>query len=329
MNSLLEQLLALTGRLGLAAQTPEAMLAELRRFLAAMLIQENPGFLPVISNPAYDAAINAAAQAGAELAAQLDAAGTRLGWLSQPYLCEETAAERPAQVFGPFIDAELALVQFAFFETSSFRAVLVELPIVVAHVVEKAMLLPAGTQADANDARRFDIPAGTVWLLARRLLAEAPGYVALRVTRGSLVFSEPPQAVEPGGTLLATAATTWSLDLEPEPAPAAAAAGSDGDALEVTLPTRLVVQSNQHDGSGRRARPGRLRHRTALRRCAGQRRGRRRRHRFRVCRCRRRCGSRLVDCREPLQRVPGRRPGTGAGGTVVLAAGQHRARAGR
>ena len=108
MNTLLEQLIALTSRLSLAAQTPAVMLAELRRFLAAMLIQQNPGNLPVVANPAFDAEINAAAQAGAELAAQLDAAGTRLRFLLQPYLCEETAAERPAQVFGPFIEQRLA-----------------------------------------------------------------------------------------------------------------------------------------------------------------------------------------------------------------------------
>lgn len=245
MNTLLEQLIALTARLSLAAQTPAAMLAELRRFLAAVLIQQNPGNLPVVANPALDPAINAAAQAGAELAAHLDAAGMRLRFLSQPYLCEETAAERPAQLFGPFIDADLALVQFAFFEAVTFRAVLVELPIVVAHVVEKAMLLPAGTQVDANDAQRFDIPAGTVWLLARRLVAEASGYVALRVARGSLVFSEAPRVVEPGGALLAAAAVSWTLELEPEPAPAAEAGGSDGDALAVTLPTRLVVHSHR------------------------------------------------------------------------------------
>ena len=50
MNTLLDQLIALTGRLMLAAGVPDSMLAELHRCLAAILIQQNPKFLPVIPN---------------------------------------------------------------------------------------------------------------------------------------------------------------------------------------------------------------------------------------------------------------------------------------
>ena len=245
MNTLLEQLIALTGRLVTAAGVPQATLAELRRFLAAALIQQNPGFLPVVVNPAGDAAINDAALAGAALAAQLNATGVRLRWLLQPYLCVEAAAYRSSQVLGPFIDDELALVQFSIFETAPFRALIVHLDIFAADVRETALLLPAGTLADADDPRRFVIPAGTVWIRARRLLADAPGYVALRVAGGSLVCSELPRAVEPGGGLEVKFAVIWTLDVQPEPAPPPQPDGSDGAALELLLPTRLVVNSAQ------------------------------------------------------------------------------------
>lgn len=245
MLTLLDQLIALTGQLGLAAGVAAATLAELRRFLAAALIQQNPGFVPVVPNPALDPAINEAAIAGAELAAQLDAAGIRLRFLLQPYLEPETAADKPAQVFGPFIDGDLALVQFSFFETARFRRLLVDQQVVLAIVRETVLLLPEGTRADAGDPRRFEIPPGTVWLLAKRLVADAPGFVALRVARGSLVFDAAPQHIEPGAHLMVTKAVPWSLEVEPEPAPPGHAAGSDADALSVLLPTRLVVHSSQ------------------------------------------------------------------------------------
>ena len=243
MNSLLEQLIALTGRLALAAGVSAQTLAELRRFLAAVLVQQNPGFAPVVVVPAGDPAINDAAVAGAELAARFNAAGVRLRYELQPYLAVEAAAERASQVFGPFIDADLALVQFSVFETARFRPLIVRAALFVVDVRQAALLLPAGTRADANDPRRFDIPAGTVWIQARRLVAEAPGHVALRVAGGSLSFAELPQVVAPGGRLEVDFGALWTLDVAPEPAPPAEADGSDGAALGIVLPTRLVMHS--------------------------------------------------------------------------------------
>ena len=242
MNTLLEQLIALTGRLALAAGVPAAALAELRRFLAAALIQQNPGFVPVPVNPALGPEINDAAAAGAALAATLDAKGIRLRFIQQPYLAEESAAEVPSQVFGPFIDADLALVQFSFFETAKFLRVAVVLQLV--NVEQITMLLPAGTRVEADDPRRFGIPAGTVWLLARHLAPDAPGFVALRVARGTLLFDGMPQ-LAPDGSLNVSVAVPWTLEIEPEPAPPAAAGGSDADALSILLPTRLSLRSGQ------------------------------------------------------------------------------------
>ena len=242
MNTLLEQLIALSGRLALAAGVPEETLVELRRLLAAALIQQNPGFLPVPVNPALGPAINDAAAAGAELAASLDADGIRLRFVQQPYLAEETAAELPLQVLGPFIDDELALVQFSFYETAKFLRVGVLLQVAVVDVT--TMLLPAGTAVDAADPSRFEIPAGTLWLLARHLVPDATGFVALRIARGSLVFDNPPQ-LAPDTGITVSVAVGWALEIEPEPAPPAAAGGSDADALSVLLPTRVRVRRGQ------------------------------------------------------------------------------------
>ena len=62
MNTLLEQLIALTAGLGLPAQTPAAMLAELRRFLAAVLIQQNPGI--GFSNAMFSGSLRRPARCG-------------------------------------------------------------------------------------------------------------------------------------------------------------------------------------------------------------------------------------------------------------------------
>ena len=71
-------MIALTGRLALATGVPDSTLAELRQYLAAMLIQQNPGFLPVIPNANIGAEISDAAVAGAELADKLNTDGIRL-----------------------------------------------------------------------------------------------------------------------------------------------------------------------------------------------------------------------------------------------------------
>ncbi len=243
MNDLLAQLFALTARLAPGASMADGELAELRRFIAATLIQQNPGFQPVVRSPAYDPAFNDAAAAGAELAASLGAAGTRLSFERQAYLAPETGAQRPSRTFGPFVDDNAAFVQFSVFETAPFVTVSADIDVVFVGVRMTTMRLPVATAIDAADARRFAIPAGTVWLEGRAV-SDAVGFIALRVTGGSLVFDAPPAFVA-GTSIDASIGVPWTLELEPEPAPPSSAAGNDADALAVVLPTRLVVRSDR------------------------------------------------------------------------------------
>ena len=241
MNTLLQQLIELTGRLATAAGAAADSLASLRRFLAAWLIQQNPGFAPVVADPEADPELMQAAREGEALAAELNAAGSRLRWRREPYLAVESQAERARDVFGPFVDDELALVQFAFFENARFVVVVSHLETPFFEIREPVLLLPADSAPDAADPLRWNLPAGTVWLRAERLAAGAQGFAALRISGG--VFNAgavlPPPA--PDGTLLVPIVAPWTLSVEPEPAPAADAAGSDGNALAIELPLRLEL----------------------------------------------------------------------------------------
>ena len=241
MNTLLQQLIELTGRLATAAGAPADSLASLRRFLAAWLIQQNPGFAPVVADPEADPELMQAAREGEALAAELNAAGSRLRWRREPYLAVASQAERARDVFGPFVDDELALVQFAFFENARFVVVVSHLETPFFEIREPVLLLPADSAPDAADPLRWNLPAGTVWLRAERLAAGAQGFAALRISGG--VFNAgavlPPPA--PDGTLLVPIVAPWTLSVEPEPAPAADAAGSDGNALAIELPLRLEL----------------------------------------------------------------------------------------
>ena len=75
MNTLLQQLIELTGRLATAAGAAADSLASLRRFLAAWLIQQNPGFAPVVADPDADPELMQAAREGEVLASELERRG--------------------------------------------------------------------------------------------------------------------------------------------------------------------------------------------------------------------------------------------------------------
>ena len=241
MNDLIAQLLALTA-LECAAGVPPESLAALRRVLAAALIQENPGLAPVVPRPDVDPAINDAALAGAELAAERTAAGVRLRFVRETYLAPAPGAERPSQILGPFIDGDATLVQFAVFgPRHSWRWFSMSMSCLCKYI-DLPMLLPRETVADA-ELRNFIIPAGTVWLKAERLVPGAAGFVTLRVASGTLELSVPAAQAAPGADVQLAIGATWRLTLVPEPAPPAAG-GSDGNALSIELPTELAIQSD-------------------------------------------------------------------------------------
>lgn len=241
MNTLLQQLIELTGQLSMAAGAAADSLASLRRFFAAWLIQQNPGLAPVVADPDADPELMQAAREGEALAAELGLTRSRLRWVREPYLAADTRAERARAVFGPFIDDELALVQFAFFENARFVVVASHLQTPFFEIREPVLLLPADSAPDAADPLRWNLPAGTVWLRADRLAAGAQGFAALRISGGTFNAGAVLPPPGPDGTLLVPVVAPWTLSVEPEPAPAAEAAGSDGDALTVELPSRLEL----------------------------------------------------------------------------------------
>jgi hypothetical protein len=233
LNVILDQLLAISGRLERPSGVSENALASLRVFLSASLIQQNPGALPIEPDSSVDAAISEAAAKGAVLAAKLAETATRVRVLRDSYLTPEVTPDRPTHVFGPFVDADGSLVQFAVFESARFLTVQHTLPAPFPLVTEVLMLLPA--ESSSNDGNRtFSIPPGTVWLRARFVVGNTTGYVGLRVKKGTLKIDRAAQP-RPGNNIGVPTSAQWSLSLEPEQPPASDGNGSDANGLTVRL----------------------------------------------------------------------------------------------
>jgi hypothetical protein len=233
VNTLVQQLLELTGRLQLAGATTAQQLAELRRKIAAVLIVQDPSLMPVPDNPSADPLLQQAAKAGEILAKDWIARGIlRPRFVQDPYLADERNPEQPTEVLGPFVDGDLALVQYAFYEATKFFNVRLGESVIA--------LLPLKTVVDSADPAKWKVPAGTVWLRASRIVAGTSGWAGLRVTAGTLQAAGA-QKVTDGVQL----GNSWTLNLTPEPAPASTTAtgDSDGDAAAVTLPTQFQVTS--------------------------------------------------------------------------------------
>ena len=240
MNPILGQLLALTAALKAAAGATLEELAELRRFIAAILIQQNPGN-PIPADPAIDPAIATALEQGAALAATLSADGIRARFSQDNELAPTAHPERPTHVFGPFVDPWGNLVRFLIFENARFHAVHVRLP--NGKPSPETILLFPQPVAPRDGNRAFDIPAGTVWIRARLLVAGAAGCVGLRVARGSFSVSRP-ATVANNGKILVFSNAQWTLSVEPEQPPAGEASGSDANGATITLPQSLEVRSS-------------------------------------------------------------------------------------
>jgi hypothetical protein len=241
LNVILDQLLAISGRLECPSGVPETALTSLRVFLSASLIQQNPGALPIQPDASVVAAINEAAAEGVILAAKLAEKGSRIRVVRDSYVSPLATPDRPAHVFGPFVDANGTLVQFAVFESSRFLTVNLTVPAPFPLVTEALMFLPAESSSEDGN-RTFSIPAGTVWLRARFIVGNTPGYVGLRVNRGTLKIDRAAQR-RPGNSIGVTTNSRWELTLEPEQPPEPDGNGSDGNALAVRLPTRFEVRS--------------------------------------------------------------------------------------
>ena len=239
MNGLLAQLFALTGTLDPAEGVDAATLDALRRLLAACLVQQNPGLLPVLADPQFSPALNVAAVAGAALAAERTAAGVRLRFVRAPYLGPLSEPGRALQTFGPWVDEQASLVQFSIFETTPLRSVVIDADLPFFHVHVVLMRLPAESSIDA-DLRVVTVTPGTVWLQASRLVAGAAGYVLLRVSGGTLQLDQP-ALVLPDGSVQLVLGGGWTLRLQPEVAPPATPGGSDANALTLSLPSEFAL----------------------------------------------------------------------------------------
>jgi hypothetical protein len=239
MNPVSDQLIALTAALRPAAGADPADLAELRRFLAAILIQQNPG-IPIPVDPLMDPAMAAALTAGSVLAAQFAADGVRARFQQNNELTPTADPMRPSHVFGPFADQSGRLSRFLIFENAPFQEVHFRQPN-GNPTPEVLLLLPSAT-APQDGSQTFTIPSGTVWIRSRFLVAGAPGMAGLRVAGGTLTTTAAAASI--AGRILVNSNAQWVLTVEPEQPPAGEAAGSDASGASITLPQTLEVRSN-------------------------------------------------------------------------------------
>jgi len=241
LNVVLDQLRAISGRLQVPWGASENSLSSLREFLAASLIQQNPGAVPIEPDPTIDPVFNEAAAKGARLAEALVTTSTRVRVIKESYASPAPITHKPAHVFGPFVDADGTLTQFAVFESASFLTVQSTLPAPFPLVTEALMLLPA--EASSNDGNQtFSIPAGTVWLRARFIINNVAGYVGLRVRQGTLRIDRAAQP-RPGRSIGIPIGARWTLTVEPEQPPQADGLGSDANAVTVQLAKSFEVLS--------------------------------------------------------------------------------------
>jgi hypothetical protein len=240
MDPILGPFLALMAALKPAAGATLEDLAALRRFVAAILFQQNPGSA-IPNDPALDPALAAALAEGAALAATWAVDGTRARFVQVLELTPTASPEQPSHQFGPFLEPSGNLLRFLIFERARFQAVHIRLPNGNPSPESVLLLPPLLVPQEGN--RTFDIPAGTVWMLARFLTPGARGRVGLRVTRGRLTVSAPATGANTGRMLLPSGAQ-WTLALEPEPPPPAEATGFDANGITLTLPQLLEVRSN-------------------------------------------------------------------------------------
>ena len=241
MNVVLDQLLAISGRLQVPWGASENPLVSLREFLAASLIQQNPGALPIEPDPTIDSAFNDAAAKGVLLAEAFATTSTRVRVVKENYASPASITQKPTHVFGPFVDADGTLAQFSVFESARFLTVQSTLPAPFPLVTETLMLLPA--ESVSNDGNRtFSIPAGTVWLRARLVINNTAGYVGLRVKQGTLRIDRAAQS-RPGRSIGISIGSRWTLTVEPEQPPPPDGNGSDANAITVQLPATFEVLS--------------------------------------------------------------------------------------
>jgi hypothetical protein len=225
-----------------APGTAATALTDLLRALAASAVQSDASQAKIPPGD-FDPRIIEAINAGAADAAALNAAHTTLTVdfesppLTRPAIRD--AARRASDVFGPFSAEPGILVRALAFRTSIFQSVNV-------HPVggpsgEVWMLIPPGTVPATPDNLNWTLPAGTVWILSRFLVNNAPNMTGLRIAGGTLSFD---RSVVKHGDIQVLQSSIWTLSVEPEQPAPGDPGGSDADALKLQMPSRLDVHSN-------------------------------------------------------------------------------------
>jgi hypothetical protein len=246
VSPLVQQLLELLKFLRPAPGTSPDAVRDVLRAAAAFAILQDPAQANLPPGD-LDPAIADAIQVGAQQAAALKAAGSRLRSAQEPLPVRSSlanTAEQVSSLLGPFVLGEARLTRFAEFRSNVFRTVNERSGggILPTTAGELWMLLPQGSTSDAADNLSWTLPAGTVWIQSRFLLAGSKGLAGLRIVGGKVRFDANPLF---HGILLPHTGAVWTLSLQPEQPQQAADEGNDADVLNLQLPTLLEVHSNQ------------------------------------------------------------------------------------
>lgn len=244
MNTLIQLLINTLKNIEPAAGADAESLRGLLRNLAALNIQLDPS-QAVIPPGDFDPRIVEAIHDAVELVADLGKTSTRLRLFEEelprgtPAIGDqpEQTGEQASEIFGPFVGRQGVLERLKAFRSGAFLRVMSHIALVGPN--ELQILIPAASTPDAPDLRNWTLAPGTVWIASRFLVQGTTGFTGLRIKGGTMKVDAAART-DAVTIQLPSGLPAWSLSLEPEATPPSGA-GSDGDALALTLPTRLDV----------------------------------------------------------------------------------------
>ena len=241
MVPLLQRLIDLLKELKVAPHTAATALRDLLRALATEAVQDDPAQATIPPGD-WPPEVVDAIEEGATRAASLNAEQVRLHvHVEELPLATPTGqvTDDPALTIGLFVDRGGRLWRATEHLSPALFAVLVRPGAVPPEIV---LMIPLGSTPEDGDDQSWQLPAGTVWIRTRFLVANTPGFTGLRIAGGQLRFTG--ASVQDETQLVLTDLSPWTLAVQPEQPPAAQLTGSDAEALALTLPTRLVVHSS-------------------------------------------------------------------------------------
>ena len=256
MVQLLQRLIELLKDLQPGPRTSPDALGALLRALATHSIQEDPA-QAVIPPGDWPAEVVAAIEEGASRAATLNAAGIRLRVEVEELPVGTPAGQvtdRPSATFGPFVDSLGRLLRFTAHESRGFLTI-IRRPAVAPP--ETLLMIPLESAASDAANQAWTLPAGTVWIRARLLVAGVPDYAGLRISGGTLQLTG--AVVRDGNQMFLTDLAPWTLSIDPEQ-PEGARARRLGRRRADDCPARHADRAcGRTDGAHRKPRALRLR----------------------------------------------------------------------